>query len=378
MADTCYDIIIVGGGLAGLSQAIQASSAGYKTLLIEKEEYPFHKVCGEYISNESLPFLQRLGLNTNAMHLPNINQFMLTLPDGSSFETKLDLGGFGISRYTLDHLLYQQAIQCGAKIITGIKVQDVHFEQDQFTVYSGTNVFQAKVVSGSYGKRSNLDIKWKRNFTQQQSNWNKNYVAVKYHIQYDIRKDLIALHYFKQGYCGISAIEADKCCLCYLTTAQGLQAAGNNISAFEANVIYANPHLKRIFSQAVFLYDQPLTIAQVNFAPKTAVENHILLCGDAAGLITPLCGNGMSMALHSSKLAFEQIQEFLAGKISRLQMEKAYTKAWHELFSGRMITGRMIQRLSERNFNLKLLFYAMKYIPLVANEVIRRTHGKPF
>lgn len=378
MTETCYDIIIAGGGLAGLSQAIQAARAGFKTLLIEKEEYPFHKVCGEYISNESLPFLKSLDLDTEALQLPRISRFMLTLPDGRSFETKLNLGGFGISRYTLDHLLYQEATRCGAEVLTGIKVQDINFAEDVFTVHTDSKIYKARVVTGSYGKRSNLDIKWKRNFTQQQNNWNKNYVAVKYHIVYDTPDDLIALHHFKHGYCGISAIEAGKTCLCYLTTAQGLQAAGNNIQVFEKSVLQSNPHLKQIFSNAQFLYEQPLTIAQVNFAPKTAVENHILMCGDAAGLITPLCGNGMSMALHSSKLAFEQIKSFLRGKINRQEMEASYTKKWKTLFSVRMTTGRVIQRLSESNFNLQLLFYAMKHIPFVASEVIRRTHGKSF
>ena len=42
-----YDIAIIGGGLAGLSLAIQGADKGYKTVVFEKEQYPFHKVCGE-------------------------------------------------------------------------------------------------------------------------------------------------------------------------------------------------------------------------------------------------------------------------------------------------------------------------------------------
>jgi len=57
-----FDIAIIGGGLAGLSLSIQCANAGYRTLLFEKETYPFHKVCGEYISNESFPFLEKLGV----------------------------------------------------------------------------------------------------------------------------------------------------------------------------------------------------------------------------------------------------------------------------------------------------------------------------
>ena len=58
-----YDVIIIGGGLAGLTSAIHLSKANHSVLLIEKNEYPKHKVCGEYVSNEVLPYLDFLGFN---------------------------------------------------------------------------------------------------------------------------------------------------------------------------------------------------------------------------------------------------------------------------------------------------------------------------
>ena len=57
-----YDVIIAGGGLAGLALSIQLGKAGHRVALFEKERYPYHKVCGEYISLESWNFLQELGL----------------------------------------------------------------------------------------------------------------------------------------------------------------------------------------------------------------------------------------------------------------------------------------------------------------------------
>ena len=62
MSKEYYDIGIIGGGLAGLSFAIQSAKSGYNTILFEKETYPYHKVCGEYISLESWPFLEKLGV----------------------------------------------------------------------------------------------------------------------------------------------------------------------------------------------------------------------------------------------------------------------------------------------------------------------------
>ena len=59
-----FDVGIIGGGLAGLSLSILLAKNRYKVILFEKEKYPFHRVCGEYISLESWKFIeQSLGLN---------------------------------------------------------------------------------------------------------------------------------------------------------------------------------------------------------------------------------------------------------------------------------------------------------------------------
>lgn len=57
------DVIIIGGGLAGLSSAIHLSKHDLSVLVIEKNSYPKHKVCGEYISNEVLPYLDYLEID---------------------------------------------------------------------------------------------------------------------------------------------------------------------------------------------------------------------------------------------------------------------------------------------------------------------------
>ena len=107
MNHTQFDIAIIGGGLAGLALSIQAARSGYKTVLLEKEQYPFHRVCGEYISLESWDFLEQLGLPLSSMQLPLIKRLQVTAPNGKLFQTALPLGGFGISRIKLDNELAQ-------------------------------------------------------------------------------------------------------------------------------------------------------------------------------------------------------------------------------------------------------------------------------
>lgn len=373
-----YDAAILGGGLAGLALAIQLAKENFRVILIEKEMYPFHRVCGEYISFESWNFLESLGYPLSDMDLPVIKTLTVSAPNGNSITHPLTLGGFGISRYKIDAELADIAREAGAEIRENEKVNDVVFDGLVFTIQCADTTIQAKVVAAAFGKRSNLDVKWKRPFILQKPGALNNYIGVKYHIQTDAAPETISLHNFADGYCGMSRVENNRYCLCYLTTAGNLRKSGSSIRTMEENILYQNPALKKIFSRAVFVRNEPVTIAQVSFTKKKQVENHILMVGDAAGMITPLCGNGMSMALHGSKLAAENIRYFLKGTISRTQMETAYSREWNALFGRRLRAGRFIQRLFGRPSLTNLFIVILKPFPRVIAYLIRQTHGEPF
>jgi flavin-dependent dehydrogenase len=373
-----YDIAIIGGGLAGLALSIQCARAGHKTIVFEKEQYPFHKVCGEYISLESWNFLEELGVPLSQMNLPIIRRLLVTAPNGKQLEEDLPLGGFGISRFKLDAMLAEIARVNGVEVVEKMKINEVEFQKEIFSLQSAVGKWQSKIVAGTFGKRSNLDVKWKRRFILQKQNKLNNYIAVKYHVKTNWPSDLIALHNFKDGYCGISQIEEGKYCLCYLTTAKNLARAGNSISEMEKRILCQNPHLEKIFSASEILYTSPVTISQISFSKKTQVEDHVILIGDAAGMITPLCGNGMSMALHGSKIAFEQIHLFLQNKIPRWQMEQDYASNWQKQFGRRLRTGRWIQKLFGSTTLSDMLISLLKPFPFLTRRLINSTHGQPF
>ncbi len=373
-----FDIAIAGGGLAGLALAIQSAKAGYKTILFEKEQYPYHKVCGEYISLESWDFLERMGLPLSTMQLPIIKRLQVSAPNGKIFNHELPLGGFGISRYLLDDALSKIAKTTGVVLLENTKVNDIVFEDEVFHIHTSSFAVQSKIAVASFGKRSNLDVKWNRAFVQQKPNKLNNYIGVKYHIKTNYPADLISLHNFENGYCGISQIEEGKCCLCYLTTAENLKKNQNSIEQLQQQVLYQNPYLHKLFTDADFLYNAPVTISQISFNRKAQVENHLLMVGDAAGMITPLCGNGMSMALHSSKIAFENIHAFLQNKISRTHMEKQYTRQWRQQFAKRMQTGRIIQRFFGKSWLTNFFVQTFITFPFLASPLIKQTHGRPF
>jgi len=373
-----YDLAVIGGGLAGLALSIQLVRKDYSVILFEKEKFPFHKVCGEYISLESWDFLKGLGLPLEEWNLPIIKKFITSSPNGKLIQHSLPLGGFGISRYKIDAALADIAKHSGVEIIEDSKVTDVHFENERFFIQSSLKNIQSKTVGGCFGKRSNLDIKWSRDFITEGKKKLNNYVGVKYHIQTNFPHDTIALHNFQDGYCGISRIEDGKYCLCYLTTAGAIQQNNNSIKEVEQNVLCKNLHLKKIFEEGQWLYDAPLTISQISFDKKSQIEDHVLLIGDAAGMITPLCGNGMSMALHGSKIASGLIDQFLQNKISRSQMEKMYIQQWNRQFGRRLKIGRIVQRLFGRNYLTNIFISSIKPFPRFINFLIRQTHGESF
>lgn len=163
------DVIIVGGGLAGLFNAILLNRAGLQVTLIERKTYPFHRVCGEYISNEVIPFLTKLDIDLNQLDVARISRLEVTAVSGVKVSKKLDLGGFGLSRYTFDHYLYKKALAEGVQFLLDTKVEDILFKNEQFEVTIPGKVLTAPLVIGSFGKRSNLDQKLKREFFYKRS-----------------------------------------------------------------------------------------------------------------------------------------------------------------------------------------------------------------
>jgi len=361
--------VIVGGGLAGLICAILLNRAGFEATLIEKKQYPFHRVCGEYISNEVLPFFKTLGANLSELEPSKISRLRISSVSGKTFDTALDLGGFGISRYTLDNLLYRKASAEGVNFVFA-KATKIEFAQDCFSIDLPDNQqLFADYLIGAYGKRSNLDKN--RNFFYQRS----PYIGVKYHIATDFPLDLVQLDNFAGGYCGTVKIEGNKYNLCYLSKNEHLKKMGS-IEALEKEILYKNPNLKHIFSHSDFLYAKPEVINEISFSPKPLIENHMLFCGDAAGMISPLCGNGMAMAIHSGKILAETIIEFR--NAPRETLEAAYTYRWKQLFQRRLLAGRITQKLFGSKMVSEIAIASLSNIKPVSNFIIKQTHGIPF
>lgn len=373
--DEKYDCIVVGGGLSGLISTILLARKGKKILLIEKKTYPFHRVCGEYISNEVRPFLEREGLFPQIFEPSSLEILKLSDIKGNTASIDLPMGGFGISRYQLDNYLYEKALASGAIVKTATEVINIQFSEDVFRVYTKVGeTYQSTFVIGAYGKRSKLDSTFNRSFIKKKS----PFVGIKYHAYVEYPKNEIGLYNFNGGYCGVSHVEGGLVNLCYLSKRSNLKKHGS-IHAIEEEVLFENPHLKTLFQNAIWLREKPEVINEISFERKTSVENHIFMVGDTAGLITPLCGNGMAMAIHGAKIVSDFILKFLSEEFkNREDLEQAYTSEWKNQFSQRLWVGRNTQNLFGNQRRSNIAVGLIHKFPKIGKKIIQQTHGKVF
>ncbi|HKG08292.1 MAG TPA: NAD(P)/FAD-dependent oxidoreductase [Pedobacter sp.] len=373
MPKTENDVVIIGGGLAGLCTAIHLRKLDIQVVLIEKNSYPQHKVCGEYVSNEVLPYLYWLGVDPFAAGATALKRLDFSSAAGRLTNCDLPLGGFGLSRYALDSLLYDKAVELGCVTIADT-VGSTVYSNDSFAVQTlNSGVLHARIVIGAYGKRSALDQRSGRKFIQTKSPW----LAVKSHYAGEFADDLVALHNFDGGYCGVSKVENGVINICYLTDYAHFKAC-RNTAEFEAGVVCKNPFLKQIFEESRNLFDQPLSISQVSFESKDAVHDHMIMVGDTAGLIHPLCGNGMAMAIHGAKIAAVYCSDYVRGRLSRTALETNYLRAWNRNFKSRLAAGRLLSNVLQKKWLFEPMLNLLVKFPALLPAVVKRTHGQPF
>ncbi|MDX1463141.1 MAG: FAD-dependent oxidoreductase, partial [Marinirhabdus sp.] len=177
------------------------------------------------------------------------------------------------------------------------------------------------------------------------------------------------------GYCGLSQVETGAVNACYLTTYKAFKSS-SSIKNFQTEVVSKNPHLSHFFRHATPLFEKPLTISQVSFYPKEPVVDHILMVGDSAGLIHPLCGNGMAMAIHSAKILSELLLASISNKSARVDIEKAYLQSWKNQFSKPLRMGRYIQNILLQPRLAKSAYALANQFPSMVPKIIKQTHGE--
>lgn len=359
-----YDVAIIGAGIAGSTLAILLAKEGKSVIVFEKNKLPKHKVCGEFVSMESYNFFKSIGLELDKWNLPIIKNLCLTSKQGDMLNSDMDTGGFGISRYKLDLELSRLMVKNGVTFLEQTKVT----QASKHHVSYGNSTIQANLVISAHGKYSPSYSK------KPQQKRTKNYVAVKYHIQGNFDTNLISLHSFEQGYCGMSKIEDDLYCVCYLVNSNLLKSNNNNIKQLEKNVLYKNKILKHLFKEAVFVWDKPLTISNIQFTKNKLVQDGIIHLGDAAGAISPLSGNGMSIAAKSALLLSQLILEYNNGP----ELIREYKRNWNRHFLGKTRKASLLNQIMLHPRRHSLVLKLLKAFGPLRKRVINEMQGEEF
>ncbi len=302
-----FDLIVIGGGPAGSAAAIMAARSGASVLLLERGKFPRHKVCGEFVSAESLGLLGDLleghagSLLHNAARINNTRVFL----DGRQLRTKIDPPAASIARIDLDAALWRAANQAGVDAREQVSVQGIE-QNPHFTIATTVGDFESRAVINASGRWSNLTV-------AAHSNGGGRWLGLKAHYAEESASHSVDLYFFDGGYCGVQPV----------SLADGRQEARINACAMVRSDVAIN--LPGVFAQNPYLQEraahwkpvsEPVTTSPLYFREPQPVRENILMAGDAVAFVDPFVGDGISLALRSGTLAAQCLVPFFAGQIS--------------------------------------------------------------
>ena len=339
-----YDLVVIGAGLAGCAVARQLGGR-HRVLLLESERYPVHKMCGEFLSPEASELFVALGVadRIRSSGAVPIRRVRVTAPSGAEWQSALPGAGLGLSRWALDKILFDAAVEAGAEGRQGARVRDVSGDAASgFTVtYESDGERRdvaARLVVGAFGKRSALDRALGR--AERDA---ANLVAFKMHFTGADIGDVVELHGFDGGYCGMSHVEEGRVNVCLIARAEAVRASGGSFAGMCDGVLRTNPALAHRLERLSPAMERPVAISQVPCRTRSLFAGDVVMVGDTAAMIAPLCGDGMSMALRGAAIAAPLLSDVLAGARTFEELRATYAREWRRSFSTRLRLGRWLQ-----------------------------------
>ena len=308
-----------------------------------------------------------------------LRQSRMTAPGGDEARLALPGTALGLSRYRLDPLLLDGAREAGATVLDGTVVRRIEgdptvgFELACEGLDGRSGTVRVRAAVGAHGKRSNVDAALERAFLGTPTPW----VGCKAHFEGDDLEDAIELHASGEAaggaYVGMSHVEEGRVNVCWIGRAADLKRAGSP-DAWLAAMGETNPHLGVRLARLARVTPYK-SVAQVTFAAKPLVDRGVVMVGDAAGMIAPLCGDGMAMALSGAALLAPRLAAHLRGDVARSAFEAYYRAAWTDTFRTRLRLGRVLHRLATRPEAARVAVAACCVAPAMGAWVVRHTRG---
>jgi flavin-dependent dehydrogenase len=344
-----FDAIVVGAGPAGSSAAAILADRGRSVLLLEKDLFPRHKVCGEFLSSDALPSLERIGARgeVESASQERITRGVLHLASGEAVAFSLPAPAIGLSRFRLDDVLARRASDVGADVRFTARVVSAEPARDLFRVRfmhrQSERVATARVAIGAWGRWDALDRAMARGFLGRRSlffGWNRDFVGDSAFLA-----GRVHLYLFPGGYCGLSRVEEGAVNLAGVVSGETWRSAGGGWTAVVDGARRGNRALEADLARLAPGPTGFLGTGPVFFTRKPPVENGLLMAGDAAGVIDPFSGVGQAAALAGGILAAETADRLLSGELSKEECARAYAKAWTGRFGRRFAWSAAFRRL---------------------------------
>jgi menaquinone-9 beta-reductase len=308
-----YDLIIIGGGPAGTAAAITGARSGARVLILEQGRFPRHKVCGEFVSAESLSLLKSLLPDSRlADHAPRIHNARIFL-DGRQLHARIHPPAASISRFDLDLALWRAAEQAGAEARLQTPVQRLS-GNGPFQVESAGGVFEARSVINASGRWSSLSPR-----VASPQKW----LGIKAHFHEPSPPCSVDLYFFKAGYCGVQSIGPDLINVSAMVRADAATTLSDILSLHPALAARS-----RRWQPAT----EPVATSPLFFRRPEPLRDHVLLAGDAAGFVDPFVGDGIALALRTGAAAAQSLLPFLRGEASLPAAGLAYQRLYQQNF----------------------------------------------
>jgi len=323
------DVAIIGAGPAGSTLAALLAGRGISVALYDRDAFPRDKLCGEFLSYDALPVLEPLGVieEIDKAGAPKIERCRV-VGSKRTYEFAFPHAARGVSRFYFDDLLHRVARQRGARA----EVNTVNELPD------------AKVIAGAWGRWGRFDQQLGRKFVRDHSHRNFGF---KRHYRPG-SSNVIELYSFKRGYLGVNAVEGGITNICGLVHASRLAHHKGKWDAFIENIRAGEPRLEELYARHVPAQDGYLSSEPVIFRARSAVEGGVFMIGDASGVIDPLTGNGMAMAIQSALLLAPHIVRLLEQPARRNEIEHEYRHAHRKMFLPRIAWSRRVASLLSR------------------------------
>lgn len=341
------DTAILGAGPAGSTLATLLARRGLNVALVDRDTFPRDKLCGEFLSYDALPILERLELLARLDELGATTISHCRVIGGrTTYEFDLPAPARGISRLRFDELLFETAIASGARRFDGWAAELLPPTDGapQVALLRGQDklLLNPRVIVGAWGRWGRNDRVLKREFVSEHA---RRHFGFKRHYRGPAVTDVIELHSFHRGYLGVSGIEGGQTNICGLVHESRLKGLKGGWESFTQQLASEQGSLQTLFSSHTPVDREFLSSEPVIFVPKSAVEDGIFMVGDAAGLVDPLTGNGMAMALQSALIAAPRILERLQGST---EAERSYQMRFREFFGARLWWSRRVAFLLSR------------------------------